>query len=347
MSQDKIRVGIIGAGQNTRKMHIPKLMEIPGVELAEVANRTTISAEKVSAEFNIPRIRSSWQEIVGSKEVDAIIIGTWPYLHCEASCAALKSGKHVLCEARMAMNHSEAKQKLDASESSPHLIAQLVPAPFTLHADKTICEYIEQGRLGKLLYFQVEYQTNSLSDATGFLHWRRNRKYSGENTMVLGIIYESLLRWLAPAKKVRATGHVFINKAYDPELEKQVSIEVPDYLSIQMEMKNGMYGSMLISELGLHASQPTINIVGTEGCLKLEFVPDGRLWYGAKTEDSLQEVIIDPQNRGSWRVEEEFINAVRGKEEVTLTSFATGVEYMHFTQAVMESYRNDGQTNFL
>ena len=38
MPQDKIRIGFIGAGQNTQLMHIPKLQSIPGVELKEVAN---------------------------------------------------------------------------------------------------------------------------------------------------------------------------------------------------------------------------------------------------------------------------------------------------------------------
>ena len=57
MSQDKIRVGFIGAGQNTRKMHIPKLQALPGVELIEVANRTLASGKKVANKFNIQRVR--------------------------------------------------------------------------------------------------------------------------------------------------------------------------------------------------------------------------------------------------------------------------------------------------
>ena len=40
MLQDKIRVGFIGAGQNSRKLHIPKLLALPEVELREIANRT-------------------------------------------------------------------------------------------------------------------------------------------------------------------------------------------------------------------------------------------------------------------------------------------------------------------
>jgi predicted dehydrogenase len=42
-------------------------------------------------------------------------------------------------------------------------------------------------------------------------------------------------------------------------------------------------------------------------------------------------------NRGKWRVEEEFINAIRGEEKITHTPFDIGVQYMEFTEAVTRS----------
>ena len=38
-------------------------------------------------------------------------------------------------------------------------------------------------------------------------------------------------------------------------------------------------------------------------------------------------------------MEEEFINAIRGKEEISRTSFYDGYRYMEFSQAVSESLR--------
>ena len=43
---------------------------------------------------------------------------------------------------------------------------------------------------------------------------------------------------------------------------------------------------------------------------------------------------IDPAKRGDWRVEEEFVNAVRGREAVTHTDFVTSVKYMEWTDLV-------------
>jgi hypothetical protein len=52
--------------------------------------------------------------------------------------AALEAGKHVLCEARMAMNAAEARTMLDAARRAPQLVTQLVPAPNTLEVDSTL-----------------------------------------------------------------------------------------------------------------------------------------------------------------------------------------------------------------
>ncbi len=337
---NEIRVGIIGAGQNTQKMHIPKLMQIPGVKIMEVANRSVESGKKVADEFGIPVVRSDWKEVAQSPDLDAVVIGTWPYLHCPASCLALESGKHVLSEARMAMNYDEALTMLQASKDRPHLVAQLVPAPFTFGVDKTINRLL--GELGKLRYFTMDYQSASLATSGDDIHWRRNYKYSGHNCMVLGILYESLLRWLPKVQWVNATAKIFNSKGLDPDTGKSESIEISDYLTLQLQLTNGLSGTMTISEVAHHTGTPMMKIFGDQGTLQFEFKVNGKLWFGQNHEDRLTEIEIAPEDRMHWRVEEEFINAIRGKEEVKLTPFETGAEYMKFTSAVWQSHQNNG-----
>ncbi len=342
MDIKKIRIGIIGAGQNTRKMHLPKLLALPEVEILEVANKTIQSAKIVAHDFKIPIIRETWQDVATSPDLDAIVIGTWPYLHCDATCLALESGKHVLCEARMAMNQTEASKMLDTSRNRPGLVAQLVPAPFSLHADALIAEMIVRGDLGKILYFNVDYQSASLADQQKTLHWRRNKKFSGMNIMTLGIIYETLLRWLPPAQWVKAEAQIFNDTSSDPETGETVKIQIPDYLSIQMGLQDAISGTLLISEAGFHMNRPHIKVVGEKGTLVLELVPEGKLFFSSKGSTPLPEVFIPQHLRGTWKVEEEFINAIRNKIPFTHTSFATGFETMRFTEAVYRSYKNNG-----
>ena len=61
------------------------------------------------------------------------------------------------------------------------------------------------------------------------------------------------------------------------------------------------------------------------------------MFGGRRGEKALQEIPIAPEKEGTWRVEEEFIGAIRGQEELRLTTFADGVKYMEFTEAVHRS----------
>ena len=102
MAEQVIRVGLIGAGRNTRERHLPGFQKISGVEIAAVANRSRESGQAVADSFNIPTVYDNWRDLLEDPTIDAICIGTWPYMHCTLALAALDKGKHVLCEARMA-----------------------------------------------------------------------------------------------------------------------------------------------------------------------------------------------------------------------------------------------------
>ena len=119
---ETIRIGIVGAGANTVAKHIPGLQGIDGCQIVSVCNRSHESSERVARQFGIPTIYDSWQELVAAPDTDAIVIGTWPYLHCPITLAALQAGKHVLTEARMSMNAAEAHQMRDAAQKHPKLV---------------------------------------------------------------------------------------------------------------------------------------------------------------------------------------------------------------------------------
>ena len=155
MSDGVIRVGMVGAGNNTRVKHIPGFRAAGGVEIVSVCNRSRQSSERVATEFEIPKVYDNWLELVAADDTDAICIGTWPYMHCPVTLAALENNKHVLCEARMAMNAQEAHDMLAAAGRKPHLVSQIVPSPLTFKVDATIKECVASGYLGDLLAIEV------------------------------------------------------------------------------------------------------------------------------------------------------------------------------------------------
>jgi predicted dehydrogenase len=332
MGDRPVRVGIVGAGANTRARHIPGLRALAGVEIVGVVNRTRDSSDRVAAECHIPRVFDTWKDLVASPEIDAVVIGTWPYLHAPVTVAALAAGKHVLCEARMAATADEAREMWRAARENPNLVAQVVPAPFTLGADRTIRRLIAEGYLGRLLVVEVRAGGVFL-DASSPLHWRQDANLSGINIMSLGIWYESVMRWVGEAARVTAMGKIFLPLRRNAD-GVMVPVRIPDHVDVLADLACGAQAHFQISGVTGLAGAPEAFLFGDKATLRFS---ESRLYGGTRDAGELKEIPIPLHEQGGWRVEEEFINAIRGKEPVTRTTFADGVKYMNFTQAVADS----------
>jgi predicted dehydrogenase len=337
---DPIRIGIVGAGNNTRRLHIPNLRKIAGVEIASVVNRTRASSEKAAKEFSIPRVCGSWQALVNDSELDAVVIGTWPYMHCPITLAALAAGKHVLTEARIAMNATEARHMLAASRARPELVTQVVPGPTTFAVDPMVMHLLGDGYIGELQALELKVPSGWL-DRDAPLHWRMNRDYSGMNVMTMGIWYECISRWVGPAKAVMARTRVAVPYRFDPERGERRPVEVPDHVEVLADLANGAIARLHFSSAAGFMPGPEAWLYGSEGTLRLEV--RGRenlvLSAGRRGDKEMQPIAIPADKAYRWRVEEEFIGAIRGEEPVRRTSFADAVDYMDFTEAVHISSR--------
>ncbi len=338
---DIIRIGIVGAGGNTRSRHIPGLKAQKGVEIVSVCNRSPESTERVAREFSIPRTYRSWQDLVESSEIDAVVIGTWPYLHCPVTLAALDCNLHVLTEARMAMNAQEAHLMHEESLEHPNLVTQIVPAPFTLRVDRTVQKLLTEGYLGEIYAISLVANASVFADLNSLLHWRQDRDLSGLNVLTLGIWYESLHRWVGEATRVTAMTRVMVKTRNSTEGELR-AISVPDHVDALAEMACGAQAHFQMSTVTGLARGPEVWIYGREATLLYDAGKD-KLFGGKRGSQELQEVQVPPELAGGWRVEEEFINAIRGREAVKFTTFADGVKYMQFTEAVACSVAG-GQT---
>ena len=342
MSDKAIRVGFIGAGGNSRLHHIPKLKAQPGVELVAVANRSKESGERVAKEFGIARVSNDWREVVSAPDIDAVCIGTWPYTHAEMTIAALEANKHVLCEARMAMNAAEGRRMLEAARKKPNLVTQLVPGPPSLELDPTITRLVAEGYVGEVQALEIHAtQQARFADVGEGLHWRQDVRLSGNNVLNMGIWYETMMRWVGPAKSVAAMTRIAVPRRKDATGELH-EVKVPDHVDILARLGRGGVAHLRFSALTAFAPAPEAWIFGTEGTLRIE--PGAkRLSGGRRGDKQLAEIPIPADKRIGWRVEEEFVNTIRGREKTALTTFEDGVRYMEFTDAGAKSAAS-GQT---
>ncbi len=337
MSSETVRIGIVGAGANTRLRHIPGFRAIVGVELAGVVNRTAESSRRAADAHDIPKSYAHWEELVADPDIDAVMIGTWPNMHCEITCAALNAGKHVLTEARMARNVAEAHKMLNAANDHPNLVAQIVPSPFGLQSHKMVRRMIDEGFLGEIRELVVLGADGSFWDSNQPLHWRQDRYISGVNILSLGILHETAMRWAPQTTRVFAQTTIFETERPLADSGRMTDVSVPDSLQAVTRLAGGGRGLYHFSGIDLFGPGRQIHLYGEQGTIKVKFGAEEQLFAGQAEDPELRLVDIAPEDQGGWRVEEEFIGAIRGEEPVVFTNFATGVKYMEFTEAITRS----------
>lgn len=337
MTLDPIRVGIIGLGGNCRLRHVPGLRACEGVAITAVSNRRRESTLKAAAEFGIEKTYDRWSDLVADPQIDAVVIGTWPYLHMPITLAALEAGKHVLCEARMAMNAAEAHAMLAASREHPDLVCQIVPSPFGFRADRVVKRMIAEGFLGELREVVVIAAADAFADSRTPLAWRQVAELSGLNMLTLGIVHETLTRWVPDPVRVLAQAHAFTPSRPDPATGIAVRVGTPDSVQVLTVLEDGARGIYHVSGVTRFGPGSQIHLYGSEGTLKYELAPHDRLFAARRGEAGLQEVVVAPEVTYGWHVEEEFIASIRERRPVEFTDFAAGVRYMEFTEAVARS----------
>ncbi len=340
-SVEPIRIGIVGAGGITRERHLPGFRTIPGVRIAGVCNRRRESSSRVAREFDIPRIYDTWEHLVEDDAIDAVVIGTWPYLHCAITLAALDAGKHVLTQARMAMNAREARRMHDRSRELPELAAMIVPSPYGLAGEEFVRKLLADGYLGQLREVHVTGLSDTYADRRAPIHWRQQTKYSGYNMLTLGILYETVLRWVPPATRVLARASKLIPSRRDPEAgDRRVRVGTPDSVQVLTSHADRSVGTYRLSGVVRNNLGMSVELYGSRGTLLYDLVTD-EVRGARREEPELSLLSIPDELRGGWRVEADFVDAIRGERPVTHTDFATGVAYMEFTEAVARSSRHE------
>jgi len=334
MTQDELRIGIVGAGQITRTRHLPGFRKIPGVRIMGVCNRHRDSAARVAREYDIPQIYANWEELIQDREIDAVVIGAWPYPHCPVT-----AGKHVLTQARMAMNAREAQRMLDKSREFRSLTTMIVPSPYGLVGETFVRSLISDGLLGDLRELHVQSLSSDLADPETSMGWRQMTRYSGFNMLTLGILYETVLRWVAPANRVLAYASKVIRHRLDPELGRVVRVGTPDSIQVLTTQEDGSCGIYRLSALCWHEKLMSVALYGSEGTLIYDLLRD-EIRAARRTDALLQHFPIPDELRCGWQVEADFVAAIRGERPVTHTNFETGVRYMQFTEAVARSSRH-------
>lgn len=333
-----IRVGFVGLGGIARERHVPGLRRIPGVEIVAVANRTRESSERAAGEFGIPCVCDAWEDLVARSDIDAVFITTWPYMHRPMTIAALDAGKHVFCQARMAMNLGEAREMYDRAvraRAESGGVAALCPVPYGLSVDATVARLLREGFLGDLRLVRVQSLSDAYADPAAPLNWRKDHRISGLNALTLGMFIEVVHRWFGWTRTVSADTQLFIPERRNAEGQME-SVKIPDQFLFTGIVGEALPVQYVISGAVRHGSDQ-IEIYGSKGSLRYDVRDD--ILLGARAGEPFAPVEIRPEEKydvKSWRVEEDFVRAIREGFDYH-PNFEDGLRYMQVIEAVYDS----------
>ena len=315
-----------------RTRHLPALIKNPDVEIVAVSNSSYESAEKFCRE-EVPQATPmrNWADLLAGPDLDIIWIGTPPYMHSAVTISALEAGKHVFCQARMAMDLAEAKEMLAASKRFPELVTMLCPPPYGMRADLLVKKLLAENSVGRPHHVRLQSFTGAYLDPDAPAHWRQKIEISGLNVLTLGIYVEVLQRWLGDITGVLARGKIVnpIRQGYE--------VIVPDLLNVVCSFANGAEGVLEFSGVNAFAPGDRCEIYGHRGTLTYDFKTD-IVQAGKLGDKEIRVVDLSPDLVTEWRVEDDFIAAVKSKGRVRPhPDFEDGVRYMQVVQAVADS----------
>lgn len=116
-----IKVGVIGTG-GISGVHLGGYSRNPNVEIYALCDINEKNLAKRAEEYKVSRTFTDYREMLALKELDAVSVCTWNSAHAECAIAALRAGKHVLCEKPMALNTAQAQEMEKAAKESGKLL---------------------------------------------------------------------------------------------------------------------------------------------------------------------------------------------------------------------------------
>ena len=325
-----VRMGIIGAGNFSRSRMLPNFISLPDVELVAVANRSLESAEHVAADYGITTALADWKQLLARVDVDAVLVGTQPSAHHEIVLAALRAGKHVLCQTRLASSLQQARQMYKTAQDTGRK-AMLVRAAAYSRTHRYVKHLLANGYVGKVRQAFAYYFVPNYVDSSSPLHRRQDHRNFGViNPMALGIYWDALRPWFGDPQRVLASSDIFTPARSDGPNGPQLPIELPDAITVIAQMDGGVVVTCIQSGVA-HFGQERIEIYGEEGTLICS--PQGDLIGARRGDEALGPLTVPEEYLDSWHVEEDFVRLVRGEITEGDLTFFDGVKNVEYLEA--------------
>lgn len=303
-----LRAGIIGTGF-IGPVHIEALRRL-GVQVTAICGSTR-SAQATAEKWGIPEVYGDYDyaAMYRSPQVDVIHVTSPNKVHVAQSLAALRAGKHVVCEKPLGMTAKEtarvvaAVKRKDAPVFAVNYMCRFVPAVLQMRA------LVQRGDLGRIMHVQGHFFQDWLLKDTDY-NWRLQAREGGKLravgdigthwmdtvSFILGTRVERVFAHLETVHKTRyrPKGEVQTFAPTDPAALVPYRVDTEDFGSVLLKFgrtkhgfADGVHANASISQVaaGWKCSL-YVGIYGTQGSVQWEFQNPNHLLLGRRDEPS-------------------------------------------------------------
>ena len=295
-----IRTAMFGSGF-MGKVHVEAIRRLGNVEVAAVASIDDATAKSFAQAMNIPNSTGDYHEVLADPTIDAVHIGTPNNLHYPMAEAALKAGKHVLCEKPMTITSAEAKKLLKLAQSKN--LASAVNHNLRYYpCVQQIRQMIAAGELGEILIVNGTYYQDWLLYDTDF-NWRIEAKENGVLRAMgdIGSHWMDLIQHLTgqkitavcgdlttfhkTRKKPKGAVETFSAKTKKFKDYQEIPIDTDDFGMVLLHLGDRTRGAFSVSQMSAGCKNRfQVEIFGSKASVAWNQERPDELWIGHRNE---------------------------------------------------------------
>ena len=211
MSDDKLRVAVIGAGMIANAGHIPGWKNRPEAQLVAVADTDPANAASTAQRHGIPHSCGDFQEMLDRHRPDLVIVCSPNHYHKEHALAALRAGAHVLCEKPVATSFADAQAMFRAADAAGKLL--YVGQNLRFFSAVAAAQQFAAGQLGEIYHADSVAMRRRGVPTWGRFHIKKDS--DGGPLFDIGVHVLDMMLWMMGNPRVRAASGMTYTKLAD------------------------------------------------------------------------------------------------------------------------------------
>ena len=269
----KLKIGIIGCGKIAQYRHIPEYLANEDAQIVGYFDSNQNRAQNLAEEFG-GETYNSYHDLLANKEIDAVSVCTTNISHAEITIAALKAGKHVLCEKPMATTMEACQKMVDTAQNEGRYL-MIGHNQRMAKAHIRAKELLSSGIIGEILSFRTTF--GHAGPETWSIDPGPSTWFFNENLAVMGVMGDlgihktDLIHFLTGLRIVEATARLHTLNKLDEDGEL---IGVDDNAFCIYKLENGAVGTMHVSWTFYGPEDNSTIVYGTKGTIRIYDDPD-------------------------------------------------------------------------